>query len=147
MNKKHRDGAVLPLVAIMLPVLLLLAGFAINIAHFQLTATEMQIAKDSAARAAGRVYATTNDETLALDAANQAGALNTVAGDPLQFTSSDLELGASTRADLDSRYEFSSGATVNSLRITGNRTAGSGNRNARCAGDSQSRCQRGQFSR
>ena len=125
MNKNHRRGAIVPLIAILLPVLLLLAGFAINIAHFQLTATEMQISTDAAARAAGRVYAKTNDETLALNAANEAGALNLVAGKALQFTSGDLELGASTRPDLSSRYEFSNGGTVNSIRVTGNRTSGS----------------------
>ena len=53
---RTRRGAIVPLVAILLPVLLILAGFAINIAWLELTRTELTTAADSAARAANREY-------------------------------------------------------------------------------------------
>ena len=47
---EKRRGNVIALFAILLPVVLLLCGVAINIAYMQLTHTEMQIAVDAAAR-------------------------------------------------------------------------------------------------
>lgn len=124
-----REGAVLPLVAVLFPMLILLAGFAINIAYIQLSATELKIATDSAARAAGRVYAQHRDEALALNMANEAGALNRVAGKPVQFNLDDLVLGNSVRADANSRYEFvaTNNSNSNALRIVGRRTNDSAN--------------------
>jgi len=124
-NKNNRMGAVLPLVALMLPVLMLLGGFAINVAYMQLTATELQISTDAAARAAGRVFAKTNNQEEALQIANTVGALNEVAGEGLQFTLSDLDFGESTRANANSRYEFRSGGAINSVQVIGRRTSGS----------------------
>lgn len=51
---ENRKGAVLPLFAILLPVLFLLSGFAINLAYMQLCATEMKVSTDATAHAAGR---------------------------------------------------------------------------------------------
>lgn len=109
----------------MLPMLLLLAGFAINIAYMQLASTEIRIATDAAARAAGRVYSTTGDEANALNMANKAGMLNPVAGESLMFELSDLDFGESTRADANSRYEFKSGGAINAVQISGRRTSDS----------------------
>ena len=50
----RRDGVVVVLFAIVLPVLLLLSAVAINIAYMQLTRTELKIATDASARAGGR---------------------------------------------------------------------------------------------
>jgi len=49
-----RKGAVLPLFALMLPVMLILCGFAINMAYMQLVTTEMKVATDVSSHAAGR---------------------------------------------------------------------------------------------
>ena len=76
MRRPFRRGAILPLLALMLPVLLLVAGIAINVAYMQLCRTEMQISTDIAAKAAGRVYSMTQDEDEALYIANLAGELN-----------------------------------------------------------------------
>lgn len=50
----NRDGAIIPLFAILLPVLLVLAAVAVNIAAMQLTTTELRIATDVASHAGGR---------------------------------------------------------------------------------------------
>ena len=54
MKRVIRDGAIVPLFAILLPVLLILAAFAVNISFYQLTATELRIATDVASHAGGR---------------------------------------------------------------------------------------------
>lgn len=122
-SNECRKGAIVPLFAILLPVLFILAAFAINLAYIQLTTTQLQVATDSAARAAGRMYQLTDDESIALDFANLAGSENLVAGEVLKFSAEDLEFGTSTRNSIDSRYVFSTGGSDrNSVRVLGNRT-------------------------
>lgn len=129
MNIKHakhhdRSGAILPLVAIIFPLLLLLSAVAINVTYIQLSNTELAIATDAAGRAAGKIFAQTRDEGQALDAANDAGAMNVVAGRELQFSAGDLEFGKATRPNPDARYQFVSASPddSNSVRILGNRS-------------------------
>lgn len=128
-NALCRSGAVLPLVAMLLPIVLVLAGFAINIAYIQLCQTELQISTDVAAKAAGRTFAKDRDPTMALAIANRAGRLNTVAGEPLSFDMSDINIGVATLAKADGRYEFvpddGSMTSFNSLEILGHRDGGS----------------------
>ena len=45
----RRVGAILPLFALILPVLAIIAAFTINIAYLQLTRTELMVATDAAA--------------------------------------------------------------------------------------------------
>lgn len=127
--KPNRSGAILPLVAILFPVLIVLSGFAINVAYIQLSSTELKIATDAAARAAGRAYAMQRDEAQALNMANEAGLLNQVAGKPIQFTINDLNFGNSTRTTSSSRYEFVATGDTNSnaIQVVGRRTNDSSN--------------------
>lgn len=123
-HQANRSGAILPLVAILFPLLLLLSAVAINIAYIQLSRTELGISTDAAGRAAGKIYAMTQDEVLALEAANEAGAANLVAGRELKFSTGDLEFGKSVRPDENSRFEFitASPEDSNSVRVLGNRS-------------------------
>ena len=50
----NRDGAIIPLFAILLPILLVLAAFSVNLARMQLTTTELRIATDVTSHAGGR---------------------------------------------------------------------------------------------
>ncbi len=62
--RESRRGAILPLFAILFPVMLILCGFAVNLAYLQLTTTELKAATDASAHAAGRamsVHQTTAD--------------------------------------------------------------------------------------
>ena len=54
LRRPNRDGAIVPLFAILLPVILVLAAFAVNIASMQLTTTELRIATDVTSHAGGR---------------------------------------------------------------------------------------------
>ena len=60
----QRKGAVLPLFVMLLPVILILCGFAINMAYMQLTRTEMKVATDVASHAGGRAMSEAQREIL-----------------------------------------------------------------------------------
>ena len=62
----QRDGAIVPLFAFLIPVLLILSAFAVNLAHHQLAATQLRISTDVASFAGGRalnVYQQMDDPT------------------------------------------------------------------------------------
>lgn len=113
-----RRGAMMVLIVIMLPVLFLIAAFAVNIAYIELVRTEAQIATDVACRAAGRTYAETQDINAAIAAAQTVANRNTVGGQPFPLAASDLEFGLSLRPSLASRYSFEPSATINAVRVT-----------------------------
>ena len=109
LSKANREGVTVVLFAILLPVLLLLSMIAINIAHMQLTRTELKIATDAAARAGGRAWSQTNDLDQAKDFARQAAELNTVSGQPLILSvdeaNGEMMFGESLR-DGSARFGF-----------------------------------------
>ncbi len=106
-----RRGSVIALMALLLPVLAMLAAFCINTAHMQLTRTELVIATDASAKAAGRAFSEIQTVAAAKTAARVTAALNTVNGDPLQIRENDsaneIEFGLSTQPDgYQGRYHF-----------------------------------------
>ncbi len=140
-TKSHsRRGAIVPLFAILLPVLLILSSFAVNLSYMALTSTELKVATDAAARAGGRAWSEFQDIHSAKQFAQLAAAQNKVAGAPLTLNpadgTGDIEFGFSVRSSNGyGRYQFSkkdasaveSGAEqANSIRINGRRLASSG---------------------
>jgi len=120
-----RAGAVVPMVAIMLPVIMVLSCFAVNLAYIELTRTELRIAADAATRAAGRILINTNSMELSRAAARQATSRNHVAGSALQLRDSDIEFGVSQRTSLSDRYSFvPNEITPNAVRVNARRDAG-----------------------
>jgi hypothetical protein len=115
------------LVVVLLPVLFALSAFAINIAHIESVNTDVQIATDSAVRAASRSYAITGDPDLALAAAREAAARNPIGDFVLPITAADLDFGQSTRNSADAKYEFTpmESGKRNSVRIVTRTLAGS----------------------
>ena len=122
-RKANRKGVTVVLFAILLPVLLLLAMIAVNIAHMQLTRTELKIATDAAARAGGQAWSEFNDLDQAKDFARQAAELNTVSGKPLILSTEEsagqMVFGESVRDGADrfvftavSESEFASGSVL-----------------------------------
>ena len=133
-----RTGAVAPLFALLLPVMIVLCGFAINVAYMQLIRTELRVATDASARAAGVAFSELQNVDDALTHAQSTAALNAVAGLGLLIDTTDdtgdVEFGTSTKSSVNSRYDFSplSTATVrnetalaSAIRITGRRDEGS----------------------
>lgn len=121
----HRHGVVVPLVAVILPVIMILAAFAVNLSYIELTRTELRIAADAATRAAGRTLIDTNDLALSRSAARQATTKNHVAGSALQLSDADIEFGLSQRNALANRYSFTPGGfNPNAVRVNARRQSG-----------------------
>lgn len=123
---KKRRGTIIVLAAVAIPVMLLLAAIAINLAYIDLSRTELYTAADAAARAAGREFTVTQNEAQALARGKQIARLNRVAGQPLILEDEDFSFAKSTRGSLDSRYSFEqTGNARNSIRITARRNSSS----------------------
>jgi Ca-activated chloride channel family protein len=110
-HRSRRRGAMLPLVAMLLPVLLILASFAINLAYMELTRTELRIASDAATRAGGYTLMTTADTAAARAAARDGATRNRVAGRSTQLADSDIVFGLSRRSAVSQRYSFTPGGS------------------------------------
>ncbi len=115
---KARRGATIALVMIFLPVLFLLAAFAINLVYMQTVNTEVQIAADAAVRSATRTYVLSGSKDQALLAAQEAAAMNPINGNVLPINAVDLEYGVSQRYSLGDPYVFVPASVGNSVRLT-----------------------------
>ena len=109
-SKQNRHGAIIPMFAIVLPVLIILCLIAMNLSYMQLTESELKIATDAAARAGSRAWSTSQDIDHARGFARQAAQMNTVSGRPLLLDSSDNEaeivFGFSSRDVAGGRFQF-----------------------------------------
>jgi len=120
-----RRGAMLVLIAVCLPLCVIMAAFAIDVAWMQLVRTELRTATDAAARAGAKELSLSQDENAARARAKEAARRNLVAGEPLLLADGDIEIGVGTQAG-QSRFRFAPGGTrPNAVRITGQRTRGS----------------------
>ena len=125
-RRRARQGAIIALIAVMLPVLFILAAFAINLAHIQTVNTETQVAADAAVSAATRAYVLTGSKADALAAAQLAAARNPIGGVVMPLHARDLEFGLSLRTSVNERYSFVPGDSGNAIRLTTNTLADSG---------------------
>jgi Ca-activated chloride channel homolog len=114
----RRCGATLVLITILLPVVFILAGFAINLSYMQFVQTRAQLAADAAAGSAGRVFAITGNQAAAIQAARDVAARNPIANKVLPLEAIDFEFGTSTRSSLAEPYVFTPGPNGNSVRLT-----------------------------
>jgi Ca-activated chloride channel homolog len=126
MRRMSRRAAMLVLIAFCLPLCIIMAAFAVDVAWMQLVRTELRTATDSAARAGAKELSLSQDQTAAKSRAKQAALRNEVAGSGLRLANSDIQIGASTQPNATSRFTFA-GNTVkpNAVRVTGRRTNGS----------------------
>ncbi|MEM6468459.1 MAG: vWA domain-containing protein [Planctomycetota bacterium] len=107
------------LLCILLPILLIVAAFVVNLAHVESTTLEIQITTDAAARAAGRVYTNTGSHADAVVAAQEAASQNSVgSGVVVPIVASDVAIGRSSRSSSDSIYDFTPSSTGNAVRVT-----------------------------
>lgn len=122
---KTRRGAILPLVTIVLPVLMILLGFSVDLAYMQNTRMELRAATDAAARAAATTLSQTDDLLLARERAKLIAQNNFVGGTALELRDADVEFGRSL-PDANGRWLFTAGGSPpNAVRVLGNRTSGS----------------------
>lgn len=115
---QERRGAILVLVAVIMPVFVLMAAFAIDVAWMQLVRTELRTATDAASRAGAKTLSIEQSVPLARAAALDAATRNLVAGTPMEITGTDVEFGKSEQANEDSRFAFAKDATpLNAVRV------------------------------
>ena len=118
-------GVVLVLVTVLLVVVLLFCGFAIDLAHMMQTRTELRAAADLSAKAASGELSRTQNQNLARLAAKEVAAKNRVGAKLLQLNDEDIDFGNSTRQS-DGKWAFTSGATpLNAVRVKARRQDGS----------------------
>lgn len=117
MSRKARRAAILTLFVLVLPVLLVVLGFAVDMAYMQLVQTEMRLASDNAARVAADSLSRYENEDLAIKAGKDCAENFIVAGKPLRLRSSDFDFGRAV-ANQSGTFVFDTNATpFNAVRI------------------------------
>jgi len=124
-SKGSRRGSALILSVWILFLLAILSAFVVNVAYIELSTTQLHVASDAAARAAGRTLIVTGSKEKAFEAAKQFGQLNRVANESLQIGENDVIFGKSVRETLSSRYGFSPSIDANAVQVNARRGAGS----------------------
>lgn len=119
-NRTVRRGSSLALLTVLLPVVLAIAAYAINVVYMELARTQLQINTDIATRAAGRMLAKTADRAQALYAAERMMKLNSFAHTQLSLNANRVVFGASSRESENSRYTFDPSAYANAVSIETN---------------------------
>ncbi|MEM9187187.1 MAG: vWA domain-containing protein [Planctomycetota bacterium] len=124
--KRERRGAILVLIAVIMPVFALMAAFAVDVAWMQLVRTELRTATDAAARAGAKTLSAEQDRGAARAAAVDAASRNLVAGVGLRIDGSDVQFGLSQQASASDPFVFTAGGSpLNAVHVDGRRTAGS----------------------
>ena len=125
-GRAARRGGMLVLIAVCLPLFIIAAAFAVDVAYMQLTRTELRTATDAAARAGAKTLSLSQNQNTARAAAVAAAAKNKVAGVGLKLTNDQIQIGRGAQSNSTSRFNFTQGGTQpNAVRVTGKRTAGS----------------------
>lgn len=127
----QRTGAMLPLIAVVIVILLVASALAIDIASMHVARSELRTATDAAAKAAVEALGREQSQTAAINAALRIAKENRVSGTGLDLDPSQIVFGISTAND-SGRFIFREdsgvfGAPINSVQVTGARTAGSPN--------------------
>ena len=114
------------LIAVTLPLVIMMAAFAIDVAWMQLVSTELRTATDAGSRAGVKSLSLQQSEAAARAAAKDAANRNLVAGTGLVLRDSEIEVGLGRQAIRNARFVFTLGGPLkNAVRVTGNRTAAS----------------------
>ena len=120
-----RNGAMLPMIALSLVVIIVGVVFSIDIAYMHMVRAELRTATDAAARAGAETLARTQDVDQARNAAIQVAALNRVSSAGLQLRPEQIVLGSvSTGSDGKLVFEADQ-APFTSVRVIGDRGEGS----------------------
>ena len=113
----NRKAAILTLFIFLLPVLLIMLGFSVDLAYMHLVKTELRLASDNAARIAADNLSRYEDECDAKDAGIKVAKQFTVAGAPLRLRSEDFEFGRATANDSGVFVFNPDGSPYNAVRI------------------------------
>ncbi len=113
-----RCGSALVLLIVLLPVVLAVCAYVINVVYMELARTELQISTDVATRAAGRTLAVTGSEFQARLAADRMLKLNSFVNQSLTAGDAKITFGASTRTAEAERYSFEPDSSPNAVSVS-----------------------------
>jgi len=126
-DPSRRRGAVLPLVAVFVVVLMALAAFSIDISYIELTQTQLKAATDAASKAGTSALVQGKTDAEAINAAIAMAGLNTVAGKSLKLTAADISVGQSV-LQTDGSWLFVAGAKPSqAMQITSSMSSANAN--------------------
>ena len=118
----QRQGATAVVVVILLPVLLLIIGFSVDLSYMQLSRAELRVATDLAAKAASAELAETGSTSLAIAKGKQVAGANLVAGEGLTLDDTDFVFGNTTRSPTGKWLYTANASPTNAVQISGRRT-------------------------
>ena len=125
-QRPDRRGAILVLIAVLMPVFALMAAFAVDVAWMQLVRTELRTATDSASRAGAKTLSLQQNQGRARAEAIVAASRNQVAGGPLRLAPGDVQFGKSEQLNPNAPFVFNAGLQpINAVHVDGRRNAGS----------------------
>lgn len=117
---KNRRGAMMILVAVTIIILLVGAVFSVDVAYMHMVRAELRTATDAAARAGSEALARTQDPAQARAAAASIAEQNSVAGNGLTLSASDIEVGSLKPGS--GKFKFvPNKAPFTAVRVTGRR--------------------------
>src|ERR1700749_136004 len=91
--RSTRRGAMLVLIAVCLPLCIIMAAFAIDVAWMQLVRTGLRTSTDAAARAGAKQLSLSQSIATARQTAKDSAKKNLVAGAPLLLSDGDIVFG------------------------------------------------------
>lgn len=122
-STKSRRAAILTLFVVLLPVMLIMLGFSVDMSYMQLVQTEMRLASDNVARVAADNLSRFEDETRAIEAAIEVADEFTVAGKPLRLSASNFDFGRATRDDSGAYAFDTNGFPPNAVQVNAARNS------------------------
>ena len=124
---QHRQGAVLPLAAVMLVAFLAAAALAVDLAYIQLAETELRACLDGTARAGAQAISRGLNDAQVRAEVKAIAAENAISGEGLTLMDEDIVLGHATVRG-NGTYRFAAGTQpTNAVRIIGRRSRDSAN--------------------
>ncbi len=119
-HSRQRTGAVVPLVAVMLLVLLVCGGIAIDFARLRLVNLELRAAADNIARSVSNEMLRTDSQSAAILKGQQIAAKYKVGGGSFSIQSSDIQFGKFDKGKFTAGYN-----PPNAVRVISNRSSAS----------------------
>ena len=120
----RRRGAMLPMIAVTLIVLIIGVVLSIDVAYMHMIRAELRTATDAAARAGAETLARTQDPNEAIDSALEVAGLNNVSGESLVLRRDQVQLGSVSQSGGKLNFNANT-APFTAVRVVGDRSDGS----------------------
>jgi Ca-activated chloride channel homolog len=118
---RNRRAAILTLFVLLLPVILMMLGFSVDMAYMQMVQAELRLASDNVARVAAENLSRFENEALAIKAGKDVAEGFTVGGKTLRLRNEDFDFGRALLNN-DGAYDFdTNGTPVNAVRVNASR--------------------------